>query len=188
VTGQDFVLSVIAGFGDQIQGRTLLQKRVYFVARLSGVSINLGYDAHFYGPYSPIVDNSVARLKSLGFLAEESIGFGVVSSGFEVRRYDYRITPDGRRILESLKCTDDYARLEKACKSIVEAGDPNYFVLSIAAKADFILGKRGKAMTRAEIMREAQRFDWHIQGEDLNNAVEFLENVGLIRTAQEKAS
>jgi len=187
MTAVDFVLSLIAGFGGQIQGRTLLQKRAYFVAQLSGVSIDLGYNAHYYGPYSAVVDNSIVRLKSLGFLAEENIGFGVASGGFEIKRYDYRVTEDGRKVLGSLATKEDYKRIERACIAILEAGDPNYFVLSIAAKADFILGKRGKAMTRTEIIREAEKFDWDIQEGSLRSAVDFLERLGVVQSA-EKAS
>ena len=187
MTALDFVLSLISGFGGQIQGRTLLQKRAYFVAQLAGVSVDLGFDAHYYGPYSAIVDNSVVRLKSLGFLGEDNVGFGIISGGFEIKRYDYRITEDGNRILHSIWNKDDFKRIEKACKAILEAGDPNYFVLSIAAKADYILGKRGKAMTRSEIIKEAEKFDWNIQEQALNSAVDFLEKLGLVQSA-EKAS
>jgi hypothetical protein len=187
LTALDFVMSLIAGFGGRIQGRTLLQKRAYFVAQLSGVPIDLGYDAHYYGPYSAIVDNSIVRLKSLGFLAEENVGFGVASKGFEIKRYDYRVTEDGKTILASLERKEEYGRIERACIAILEAGDPNYFVLSIAAKADFILGKRGKAMTRKEIIREAEKFDWDIQEGSLGSAVDFLEKLSLVQTA-EKAS
>ncbi len=184
MTALDFVLSLISGFGGEIQGRTLLQKRAYFVAQLSGVHVELGYDAHFYGPYSAVVDNSVARLKSLGFIAEENWGFGTTTpSGFEMKRYDYRLTEDGKKILRSLQRAEDYRRIERACIAIREAGDPNYFVLSIAAKADFILGRRGKAMSRDEIIREAEKFDWDIQGEALNNAVNFLERLKLVEAA-----
>jgi hypothetical protein len=188
MTALDFVLSLISGFGGQIQGRTLLQKRAYFVAQLAGVQIELGYDAHYYGPYSSVVDNCVARLKSLGFIAEDNLGFGITApSGFEMKRYDYRITSDGKRILASLQNTEDYKRIERACIAIREAGDPNYFVLSIAAKADFILGKRRKAMSRDEIIREGQKFDWDIQGDALNNAVNFLDRLGLVESAEKRA-
>ncbi len=184
MTGVDFVLSLIAGFGGRIQGRTLLQKRAYFVAQLSGVSIDLGFDAHYYGPYSPVVDNSIVRLKSLGFLVEENIGFGVVSGGFEIKRYDYRVTEDGKKILGSLEARQDFKKIERACIAILEAGDPSYMVLSIATKADFILGKRGKAMTKAEIIREAEKFDWNIQEGALAKAVDFLGKLGVVQSAE----
>jgi len=89
--------------------------------------------------------------------------------------------------LKSLETGVDYKKIERACNALLEAGDPNYFVLSIAAKADFILGKRGKAMTRTEIIREAEKFDWDIQEGSLRSAVDFLEKLGMVHTA-EKAS
>lgn len=188
MTASDFVLSLISGFGGQVQGRTLLQKRAYFVAQLSAVPVELGYDAHYYGPYSAVVDNCIARLKSLGFISEDNLGFGIANaSGFEVKRYDYRVTDDGNRIIESLRSRQDYSRVVSACGAVTEAGDPNYLVLSVAAKADFILGKRGKAMTRTEIIREAQKFDWRIQGDTLNNAVTFLEKLGLVHSTERAA-
>jgi hypothetical protein len=79
--------------------------------------------------------------------------------------------------------------VQRACRTIIEPGDPNYFILSIAAKADFILGRRASgAMAREEIIREAEKFDWHIQASDLDNAVGFLERVGLLQAAHERAS
>jgi len=188
MTAPDFVLSLIAGFGGQVQGRTLLQKRAYFVQQLAGVPLELGFDAHYYGPYSAAIDNSVARLKSLAFIEEENTGFGVAATGFEIKRYDYRLTEDGRKIVDSLKRREDYRNIEQACRAIIEAGDPNYFVLSVAAKADFILGRRGKAMTRVEIIKEAEKFDWNIPKQVLDTAVDFLSNLGMIRRAEEKAS
>ena len=187
MTPLDFVISLIAGFGGQIQGRTLLQKRAYFVARLCAVSVELGYEAHYYGPYSAVVDNTVTRLMSLGFVTEENTGFGVASSGFEIRRYDYHLTRDGQGILAAIE-EEFRVRIERACHAIINAGDPNYFVISVASKADFILGKRGQAMTRKEIIREAQKFDWNIQSETLNGAIDFLEKVGLAQMAAEAAS
>lgn len=177
----DFLLIVIDAFGGSVHGRTLLQKRAYFASLLSGVDSGLAFDAHFYGPYSATVDNSVSRLKSLGFVNEENTGFGVAPSGFEIRRYDYNLTNDGKKIVGTLKSSSEYGSIVQACEAILKAGDPNYFELSIAAKANFILAKRGRAMSRDEIMREAQRFDWDIRRPSLDNAVRFLEKLGLVQ-------
>lgn len=186
MNASDFILMLIAGFGGRVQGRTLLQKRAYFVAQLSGVPVDLGFDAHYYGPYSAVVDNTVARLKSLGFITEENLGFGVASSGFEVKRYDYRLTQDGERILASVN-KQELRQIGSACKKIMDANDPNYYVLSIAAKANFILGKRGQALTKQEVIREAKKFDWEIQSEALDSATQFLEKIGLVHKAAAKA-
>src|SRR5262249_16957138 len=105
--------------------------------------------------------------------------FGVVSGGFEIRRYDYTLTDDGREILQPLLETLEYEAIEEAVQKIRETGDPNYFELSIAAKAYYVLARQGKEMSRSEPKREPQNFDWNIQEPALTAAIQFLERVGL---------
>lgn len=178
----DFVLYLVHASGEHIQGRTLLQKRSFFVGELC--DLDLGFDAHYYGPYSAELDNAVGELKSLGFIDEANIGFGVARGGFEMKRYDYRLTDDGREIVELLRRShpERYKRISESVQKIVNAGDPGYLELSIAAKAYFILRKKGKPMSRPELVREAQKFDWIIDTESLNRAVTFLEKLELAKS------
>ncbi len=178
----DFVLYLVHAWGESIQGRTLLQKRAFFVCELC--HIDLGFDAHYYGPYSADLDNGVSELKSLGFIDEANIGFGVARGGFEMKRYDYRLTDDGREVVEFLRQSHhaDYERISTGVRRVVDAGDPNYVELSIAAKAYFILTKRRKPMSRSELVREAQKFDWIIDSASLDRAVTFLEQLGLTKS------
>jgi hypothetical protein len=113
---------------------------------------------------------------------EDNLGFGAAPSGFEMRRYDYRLTDDGKRVAKSFERDPEFQSIKSACESIVAAGDPDYFTLSIAAKAFFILNKRaGKGMSRDEIIREAKKFDWDITADSLEKAVSFLEQISLVR-------
>jgi len=174
-----FVLSLIAASGGNLQGRTLLQKKGYFASLLTGIPVNLGYQAHYYGPYSATIDGTLTQLKNLGFVEEASTGFGVVSGGFEMRRYDYCLTNDGWKILEPLLESAEYKRIEEAVHKIRDAGEPNYMELSIAAKAFYILQKQGKGMSGTELLTEAKNFNWNISPESLGRAVEFLKRVDL---------
>lgn len=176
-----FLLAIIEACGGRVQGRTMLQKKAYFVSLLSGLDVNFGFQAHYYGPYSATVDGTLTQLKNLGFVEEASTGFGIVSGGFERLRYDYSITDDGRRILEPFVRSDEYTAIDNAVSKIRDAGDPNYVELSIAAKAFYILEKQGKEMSASELRREAQKFNWTIQEHSLGRAVQFLEYVGLAR-------
>jgi len=179
----DFVLYLLHASGGNIQGRTLLQKRSFFVGELC--HIDMGFDAHYYGPYSAEIDNSVSELRSLGFIDEANIGFGVARGGFEMKRYDYRLTNDGREVVDFLRGShsEDYNRISAGVQRIANAGDPDYMELSIAAKAYFILKKRRKPMSRAELAREAQKFDWVIDAASLDRAVTFLEQMGLTKSS-----
>jgi uncharacterized protein len=179
----EFVLALINACGGTVRGRTMLQKKAFFVSLLGEIGVDFGYRAYYYGPYSAEVDGALTQLKNLGFVEEATTGFGVVSGGFEMRRYDYRLTEDGLKILEPLLKTAEYQAVKEGVQKIQEAGDPNYFELSIAAKAYYILTKQGKEMSRTELRQEAQKFDWSIQENSLASAVHFLERVGLAKEA-----
>ena len=178
-----FVLALLDASGGQLQGRTLLQKKAYFVSLLSGVDPGLDFNAHYYGPYSAALDSTVTQLKNLGFIGEDSAGFGVYSEGFELRRYDYTLTSDGKRLVAAFRNSKEYEELASAVEKIKKAGDPSYLELSIAAKAYFILDKRNKAMSNSEIRREAEKFRWDIQPQSLERAVGFLQQVNLTEGA-----
>jgi uncharacterized protein YwgA len=180
MNAMQFVLALIhASGGRSVQGRTLLQKRAYFVSEISGIDPGLKFDAHYYGPYSAVVDGTVTQLKNLGFLEESTTGFGVVSGGFEMRRYDYKLTRDGLSIVEPITKTAEYGRIRQALEKMADGGDPNYVELSIAAKAYFILRKQQKATSKSELISLAKRFNWSITPESLESGVKFLQNVGL---------
>ena len=114
-------------------------------------------------------------------MSEDNLGFGVAPSGFEMRRYDYKLTDDGKEIAKSLERDPEFDEIRAACEKIVGAGNPDYFTLSIAAKAFFILRKRGGGMSRDELIREAKKFEWDITPRSLENAISFLEQVSLVR-------
>jgi uncharacterized protein YwgA len=176
----DFLISLVDASGGSIPGRTLLQKRAYFAQVLAGVDIDLDYDAHFYGPYSPIVDNTITNLKNLCFLQESAIAYGVNNTGFEMKRYDYRLTPDGQAIASRLRDTPEYMKIREAVNRLSVAGNLNYMELSVAAKAFFILKRKKEGLSRAEIAAEARKFDWNIPVESLETAVSFLERLGVL--------
>jgi uncharacterized protein YwgA len=179
VNATDFLLCLIDASGGAIHGRTLLQKKAFFVSELTDIDASLRFDAHYYGPYSATVEGTATQLKNLGFAQESSTGFGLLSGGFEIRRYDYYLTEDGKRLLESLRATEEYRRIKNAVDRINQAGDPNYVELSIAAKSYFLLKKKGVPMSVNELQREAEKYNWTISPASIQHAVNFLQSVDL---------
>ena len=176
----DFVLCLIDVAGGKMQGRTLLQKRAFFVTELIGNDFGLQFDAHYYGPFSSTVEGTTTQLKNLGFLQESSTGFGTLRDGFEVRRYNYSLTSDGEQLLEQLRNTPEYNAIKEATSRVLAAGDPNYVELSIAAKAYFLLKKKeGVGMTVAELIKQGEKYNWSISPESVQKAVHFLTSIGL---------
>jgi uncharacterized protein YwgA len=177
----DFLLSLIDASGGAIQGRTLFQKRAYFVTLLSGLDVSLDFNAHFYGPYSAVVDNTITHLKNLRFIDESATAYGVDNTGFEMKRYDYKLTSDGQRISAKLRETAEYQKIREIVTQMLQAGNLSYMELSIAAKAFFILRNKKETLSKQEIIREAQKFDWNIQPTSLATAVSFLDRLGVLQ-------
>ncbi len=179
-----FLISLVDAYGGVVQGRTMLQKLGFFASRLSGIEPGLGYDAHYYGPYSSVLDGTVAQLKNLGFLKEDDNAFGLISDGFEMRRYDYALTAEGKQVAEKLRSSEEYAKVRESIEKIKSGGAPTYIELSIAAKAYFILSQQPRKMSAEEILQEATKFNWKIESSSLKRAVQFLENVNLVTSAE----
>ncbi len=177
----DFVLCLVDASGGTIPGRTLLQKRAFFVTELIGEDFGLKFDAHYYGPYSPTVEGTATQLKNLGFLQESSTGFGIISDGFEMRRYDYSLTDDGRYLLGKLRETPEYHEISDAMRRVLSAGNPNYMELSIAAKAYFLLKKKATGMSAKDFIQEAEKYSWNISKESVMRAINFLKSIGLAK-------
>jgi uncharacterized protein YwgA len=61
---RDVLVLAYKAFDGDMRGKTLLQKRVYFLSVVLGM--DLGYEAHYYGPYSEQVASLNSELKALG--------------------------------------------------------------------------------------------------------------------------
>jgi uncharacterized protein YwgA len=143
------------------------------------------FKAHFYGPYSPSLDDTLNELVSIGLLEQRQIGFGAADrSGFEIRRNDFELTDGGKEIVALVKKSDaaEWAEIEKSVRRIHDAGDPGYVELSISAKVYFIVSSRDEKLTRHAITRHAQSLGWDISPESIEKAITFLERLDLVRT------
>jgi uncharacterized protein YwgA len=181
----DFLLCVIRAKDGHVKGRTLLQKTCYFVSILLHRVRETDFKAHFYGPYSPALDESLNQMVSLGLIQQQQIGFGGAdSSGFEIRRNDFELTGAGEEIVELVKRKnpEEWQAIERSVLRIKAAGDPNYIELSIAAKVYFIVSTRNERLTKQAIIRYAQALGWNIERESIDKAVSFLEKLELVQS------
>lgn len=181
MTAENLILLILAQEGGRLSGKTLLQKRAYFVSEI--LDFRLGFRPHYYGPYSDTIDSGIAQCKALGFVQEQTQGFGIVNNGFEVMRYDYSLTEDGKKVVEFLKMenSEDCQRVSECLTALAKAGDfSDYVTLSIAAKTFLILKQTSAPMMGEEIRKAAGRLNWTISPESLQKAIDFLNNAGLI--------
>lgn len=177
---RDIVLLAYKAFGGSVKGKTMLQKRVYFLSIF--LDADLGYEAHYYGPYSDAVATANLEMKSLGYLSESVSGWGVDQRGFELARYDYKLTEVGARIAERKASLDPerWNNINDAAKIVNEAGNLDYMELSVAAKAHFILTQIHRRATLEDITDMLPKFGWEVSKEELQNATQFLQKAKLI--------
>ena len=161
--------------GGQIVGRTLLQKKAYFVSVLVGE--DFFFRPHYYGPYSQTVADAVDSLVANGFLHERVETFSEEANAFgERRRHSYILTSDGReiaqRVLEQPECQTWQAVMARINNAPV---GKDFYLLSIAAKIHVILKVLGRAK-ESEIKRKAKEYGWDVGEVDMNKASDFLVN------------
>ncbi|OYD14340.1 hypothetical protein CH330_08880 [candidate division WOR-3 bacterium JGI_Cruoil_03_51_56] len=179
------VLLMIHYFGDSVKTKTKVMKLAYFLGELLKRR-DLGFYAHFYGPYSDKVSNALSQLVYLGFINEKCLEFGYDQQGFERYRYDYSINKEGKKVvrLAEGQCPKEAERIKEAGAKLKDAaGDMDYMALSYAAKTYFLLKAAEKTMTSDEIRRKAEAFSWRLVKHDVDRSVQFLKGLSLVKTS-----
>jgi uncharacterized protein YwgA len=177
---RDIVLLIIQCYGGRLPGRTLLQKVAYFVCEK--LKVDPGFRAHYYGPYSADVDRALGELKSLGFVTEDALAWGISERFGELKRFDYRLSPDGETLLAELRRRDSVGceRIEALVDEIRKIVGTDYRELSLAAKTYFIVKRQNRPVTLSEVKTEAQKLDWNLSPESLNKAARLLQQLNLV--------
>ncbi len=181
MTPYDFVHLVLLASGDSIKGRTKLQKVVYFVGLLTGQLPILGYRPHYYGPYSPDVAGAVQDLRSLKFL-EQHIHCSATTdeSGFEMKRYDYSLTPEGKQVAEekAAQFPEDWKQIADAVGRLNAAGVQDYVRLAIAAKTDLLFRQNQSSLSLDSLREKAAEHGWNaFTDRQYAEALSFLKSV-----------
>jgi len=173
----DFVQLTLLAIGRKIKGKTKLQKTMFFLGVMTDCIEELGYRAHFYGPYSNEVACVMNKLKALGFVDQNSAGGGAVNGfGFEVCRYDYRLNNDGKKAaqIKTRKYPDLWHRTQKAAKKFNNSGDLDYMELSAAAKIYYMVVEKEERATKRNLMSSARKLGWSLSEKQIGEATDYL--------------
>ena len=183
---KDFATLALLAVGGEIHGKTKLQKTVYLLGLMTDHLDDLGYRAHFYGPYSDDVAEAVTTLKTIGAIDQNVTDWGYDQSGFEVRRYDFRLNEQGKRFAQAKVRRNPklWSKLQEAAKMLQEAGTMDYMQMSIAAKTYFLLGRKKGRASMAELAQLAPRFGWHVTPQQVQQAARYLNRLGLVELPQ----
>lgn len=179
---EDIVLAIVSADDNGVPGRTYLQKVAYFVGE--ELRSDLGFQPHYYGPYSRTVSAARAALVDRGVLAETMSVFPPSSPGdFETRRYSYRVAKDAEPYVTHVQSEEAklFSDVTKTVTAIREA-DADYRQLSCAAKVHYVLKTREEAMTPLRIGDECAKLGWELREEDIERAVGVLEHLHLLES------
>lgn len=181
MNANDFITLTLLAMGGEIQGKTKLQKTVYFLGLLTHSLDELGYRAHFYGPYSDEVAGAVTWLKSIGAIDQNVSSWGIDRSGFEVKRSDFRLNERGRLFAQTKaeQHPEVWRRVKTAAEMLKKAGNVDYMAMSIAAKTYFMLGANGPS-TPEELTQLAPQFGWQMTPNQVNQAFKYLKDLNLV--------
>ena len=180
----DALLAAIGSEEDGIQGRTLLQKRMYFLSVL--VKEDFQFTPYYYGPYSSRVADQLGALREAAFVSEQSELYGTSGPFGEMRRFDYRLTPAGKQLVD--RHSEDMKVYNEALGRISNhriASDTR--LLSTAAKVHFIVSEHGRA-TVPEIQRWAKELGWSVEPKQVDLVVNYLEHLDLVEAQRESPS
>lgn len=181
----DVLLLVVKGEGKKgLCGRTLLQKKVYFLSVL--LNEPYGFTAHYYGPYSSYVAGNLESLVNCGFLDENTESFAAASGDRnlfgEIRRHTYTLTNDGNEVWSDIEKEPNFEKWKNALDMLNEQPISNDFnKLSIAAKVHYIIDWREKG-TIGEVKQVAEEYGWNVKAEDIESVLSFLKGLGLVTT------
>ena len=178
----DILLLVVKSAGKNgLQGRTLLQKKVYFLSEL--MNIDLGFSAHYYGPYSGLVAGHLTSLVNHGFLKEDTEVFETIPPRNifgEMHRHTYFLTDEAEELWDDIKNDPELRKWKRELDRINAHGIAHDFnKLSIAAKVHYIVSWRGKR-TIEQVQKVAKEYGWDVSTEDIEGVLSFLTGLGLV--------
>ena len=183
----DVLLLVVEKEGkDGLHGRTLLQKKLYFLSVMQ--KENFGFSAHYYGPYSAFVAEHLNGLVEYGIFKEVTEFFATDSTERnalgEKRRHTYFLTDEGIRAWQVTQKKSDFPKWDRALKKINDQEIANNFnLLSIAAKVHYIVDWEGEKSVK-EVCQTAKEYGWDFTEKDIKKVLSFLMKLKLVKTKE----
>ncbi len=167
----------------EVEGRTLLQKVIYFLNE----KLNLGipFIPYYYGPYSEKITNALEELKSVGMIEERIENYSSDMPwicAFEPRLYKYTLKEFGLKFAEVIegKYEEEAKKIEKTIKEIRSTFKRNVKLLSVAGKMLTILKLKNKPMHPKNILEEAKALNWDISEQEAKEAIDSLKKIKLV--------
>jgi len=178
----DILLLVVKSEGeDGLCGRTLLQKKVYFLSVM--MKFDLGFSPHYYGPYSSYIASHLDSLVNCGLLREVTESFSNDQNVFgEIRRHTYSVPENVESVWQDIQGKPRFDEWQDAINRVNKQKIANDFnKLSIAAKVHYIVSWEGQS-TLEQIRQVAKEYNWKLDDNDIESVLSFLTALELVTT------
>lgn len=178
----DILLLVVKNEGENgLRGRTLLQKKVYFLSVL--MKFDLGFSPHYYGPYSSYVASHLDSLVNCGLLKEVTESFSNDQNIFgEIRRHTYSVPENVEPVWQDIQAKPQFSEWQDAIRRVNKQKIANDFnKLSIAAKVHYIVSWEGQS-TVEQIRQIAKEYKWELDENAIESVLSFLKGLKLVTT------
>jgi uncharacterized protein YwgA len=181
LTTRDTVLLITHAAGDEVGGRTVMQKLAYF----SGLGLNahLGHRPHFFGPFSSKVEDAVANAVIAGELHEITESFPDWRGGPDVLKYTYSLTNAGKQRVDNLieHNSNEWDQVRGSVSGIQKVlPGLDQKTLSAAAKTYLIISESDEGVDESDIPDLARRLGWELDADQVHNTVKLLEQLDLL--------
>ena len=152
-----FVQLGLLALGGKVQGKTKLQKSMYFLGLMTGCLDDLGYRAHYYLGRTPrtLPRQWTGSGSSVRLTSHPRAWGRLIRLASKIPRYNYRLNSKGSSFAQSTAGRHQalWQKVQKAAELLSEAGDMDYASLSIAAKTYFLLDEKQGPASREELRR-----------------------------------
>jgi uncharacterized protein YwgA len=181
LTPREAVLLALDAAGGEVEGRTAMQKIMYFVS--VALETDLGHRAHYYGPYSRPVELGLTQTALAEEVTETMERFPSWTAGPDIRKYTYELTDEGREQVAAVSGRDatDAERVKATVGAIQEAvPDLDQQTLSMAAKIHYIVIHQDDPTKLADIPNLAKQLGWRISDTQVESSVNLLQRLDLL--------
>ena len=164
----------------EVEGRTLLQKMIYFLNEK--LDLGIPFVPYYYGPYSEKITNALEDLKNVGMIEEKIETYSQKMSRtvfFEPRLYKYIFNDFGLEFAEltEKKHKQKADEIKKTIDEIKSAFHNDVKLLSVAGKMLTILRLKNKPMRPQNILKEAKALNWNISKKEAKEAINSLKEI-----------
>jgi uncharacterized protein len=174
------LLHLLNESGGKITSKTKIHKEMFLLSRI--LNIDFGFRPHYYGPYSPKVEESLDALSGANFIEVTTKSYGVAGGrGFEVMRYDYYLTDSGKKLIQQIGELNEQEKICEFIGKLKSVGDPDYMDLSIAAKVLFIFEQKQRKLSVSDIENTARDFGWNLNDADIEKAIATLRTFAFVQ-------